>query len=134
MSKQPVKNMKQFLLLVSGLFAFFLTFTNTSCQKDTDCKANVKCVDSIGRAFPNAKVLLYAQIKDPNDPKSQNTYTADVKAEGTTDGGGEVQFVFKLPAILDIRATATVGTKTLVGNSIIKLEEGKTVEKTVTIK
>jgi hypothetical protein len=134
MSKQSAKNMKQFLLLVSGLFAFFIVFTNTSCQKDTDCKARVKCVDSIGRAVANANVLLYAQIKDPNDPKSQNTYTADVKAEGNTDGAGEVEFVFQLPAILDIRATGSVGTKTVVGNSIIKLEEGKTAEKTVTLK
>jgi hypothetical protein len=134
MPKQSFKNMRQYLLLLSGLFAFFLLFTNTSCQKDTDCKAKVKCVDSIGRAVASADVLLYAQIKDPNDPKSQNTYTADVKAQGKTDGAGEVEFVFKLPAILDIRATGAVGTKTVAGNSIIKLEEGKTVEKTVTLK
>jgi hypothetical protein len=50
-----------------------------------------------------------------------------------------VSFVFKLPAIYDIVAkTVTTNTAaasvTLTGTGIIKLEEGKTVEKVVTIK
>jgi hypothetical protein len=48
-----------------------------------------------------------------------------------------VKFTFKLPAIYDIRATyitTTVPTKTLVGTGIIKLEEGKGSDKTVTLK
>lgn len=126
--------MRSFLLITSCIFLLSLAFTSTSCQKETDCTARVKCVDSVGHAVSNANVLLYAQIKDPKDPKSQNTYTADIKATGTTDGAGETQFVFQLPAILDIKATGTIGTKTITGNGIIKLEEGKTVEKTVTLR
>src|SRR5689334_15153515 len=122
--------MKQLLLLFSGFLICFMFFTNTSCQKETDCKAIVKCIDSTGSVVPNANVLLYAVVKDPNDPKGTTTHTADVKANGTTDGGGEVRFTFKLPAIFDIKATASVGTKTIQGTSIIKLEEGKTVDKT----
>jgi hypothetical protein len=126
--------MKQFGLLLSFFIIGGFVFVTSSCQKDTECKARVICQDSAGTSVSNANVLLYAVVKDPTDPKGQATYTADVKANGSTDGSGQVSFVFKLPAIYDIRATTTVGTKTLVGTGIIKLEEGKTVEKTVTLK
>jgi hypothetical protein len=126
--------MKQLSLIFAGFLVTALIITGFSCQKDTDCKAKVICRDSSGVAVANANVLLYAVVKDPNDPTGQTTYTADVKANGTSDSGGEAAFVFKLPAIYDIRATLTVGTKTLVGTGIIKLEEGKSVEKTVTMK
>ncbi len=126
--------MKQLLLLFSGLLLTGLVFTNTSCQKETDCKATVKCIDSLGNAVGDATVQLYALVKDPNDPKGTATYTADVKADGTSDAGGEVRFTFKLPAIYDIKATGKMGTKTITGIGIIKLEEGKSTEKTVTLK
>jgi len=126
--------MKSFLLLFSVLLISFFVFTNTSCRKETDCKATVKCIDSTGNVVENAAVQLYAVVKDPSDPKGTATYTADVKANGNTDGGGEVKFTFKLPAIYDIKATAAVGSKTITGSSIIKLEEGKSVSKTVTLK
>lgn len=126
--------MKPLALVLSGFLLSGLFFTSVSCQKDTDCKANVICLDSTGRGVAGAEVLLYATVKDPNDPKGQATYTADVKANGTTDGSGEVQFVFKLPAIYDIKATGKIGSRTITGNSIIKLEEGKSVEKRVTLR
>jgi len=126
--------MKSFLLLFSGFLICIFVFTGTSCQKETDCKATVDCIDSLGNAVAGADVLLYALVKDPKDPKGTATYTADVKADGTTDGGGEVKFTFKLPAIYDIKATLAVGSRTLTGTSIIKLEEGKSVSKIVTLK
>jgi len=126
--------MKPLALIISGFLLSSLVFTSFSCQKDTDCRAKVSCKDSTGIAVANANVTLFAVVKDPNDPKGQATYTADVKASGTTDSGGNVSFVFKLPAIYDIRATVAAGTRTLVGTGIIKLEEGETVEKIVTIK
>lgn len=126
--------MKQLLLLLSGFLIAGLVFTSTSCQKETDCKATVRCIDSLGNVVGDATVQLYANIKDPNDPKGTNTIPADVKANGNTDSGGEVKFTFKLPAIFDIKATAVVGTRSITGTGIIKLEEGKSVEKTVTLK
>lgn len=123
--------MKSFLLLLSGLFLSFLIFTGTSCQKETDCKATIKCVDPSGAGLANAKVLLFAQVKDPSDPKGIATQTADVKADGVTDGGGEVNFTFKLPAIYNVNASVVVGAKTFTGSSIIKLEEGKTASRTI---
>lgn len=125
--------MKSFLFLFSGVLIFFFVFTGTSCQKETDCKATIQCVDATGMALGNASVHLYAPVKDPSDPKGVATQTADVKAEGVTDGGGEVKFTFKLPAIYNVNASVLVGTKTYSGTSILKLEEGKSVSRTVTL-
>ncbi len=126
--------MKSYLFLLSTLLLFGLTLIGTSCQKETDCTANITCVDSVGTAVANATVNLFAQVKDPNDPKGVATNTADVKASGTTDDGGKVSFVFKLPAVFDVKATFVSGNKTFSGTSIIKLETGTAVEKTVTLR
>ncbi len=107
------------LLLVLGL--------STSCEKKTDCKLNIVTVDSKGMPLSNVKVKVYANVKTA----SGSTVEADLKAEGVSDGSGTSTYTFKLPAILDIRAA---GTSSMVGTGIIKLEEGKTVEKTITVK
>ncbi len=121
-----------FILLMLCIIYFFI-----SSEKNADCKANIKCVNDSGQPLQNAAVQLYANVKTANG----GTVVADLKANGVTDAGGMVSFLFKLPAIYDITATTTaVGTgssattSTLVGAGIIKLEEGKTVEKTVTLK
>jgi len=122
-----------FIVLMLSFNYFFI-----SCDKNTDCTANIKCVDANGDAVSNAAVKLFANVKTSNN----QTVVADLKANGVSDGGGNVSFVFKLPAIYDIVATTTAAntgtfgptTLTLTGTSIIKLEEGKTVDKTVTLK
>ena len=123
--------MKPLLLLASGFISTALLFSLLSCKKETECKARVKCIDSLSAPLSDVNVLLYAAVKSPD---GKTTYTADLKANGTTNGDGQVEFVFELPAIYDISATKIVGTRTLTGAGIIKLEEGKTVEKTVTVK
>jgi hypothetical protein len=123
---------KSLLLFFPVVIATMLVLAGTSCKKNTDCKATVKCVeDSTSAAVAGALVELYAEVKSPD---GKTTYTADLKATGTTAGDGSVQFTFQLPAIYDIKATKVVGTNTIVGKGIIKLEEGKTVEKTVVMK
>jgi len=101
-----------------------------SCQKETDCVAIVKCQDDAGVPVSAAEVVLYAKVKN----SAGVTYTADITATSPSDNAGEVHFTFKLPAIYDILATKAVGTKTITGVGIIKLEEGQTVEKTVTLR
>lgn len=123
-----------FIVLMLSINYFFI-----SCEKNTDCKATIQCADASGAAVPNAAVKLFANVKIAN---GGGTVVADLKANGVTDGGGNVSFLFKLPAIYDIVATMTAintassgpATTTLIGNAIIKLEEGKTVEKIVTLK
>lgn len=124
--------MKPLALIFAGFLIASFALTSTSCQKNTDCKASVKVIDSLGIPVNNATVNLFATIKT----SSGGTVTADVKATAVTDGGGEVKFTFKLPAIYDIRATLITAapSRTFVGTGIIKLEEGKGVEKTVTLK
>jgi hypothetical protein len=113
------------LFLLSGIL-----FSVVSCHKETDCKALVRCRDSAGVVVANAYVELYAVVKT----SSAVTYTSDVRADGYTDTDGEVRFTFKLPAILDIRATLASETRTYTGAGIIKLEEGNSVEKEVTLR
>lgn len=123
---------KRIVLVIAGLFTFACLFVNLSCAKDTDCRATIRCLkDSSQAPVSNAAVMLYAVVKTQT---STVTYTADLKANGTTDASGEVKFTFKLPAIYDIRATYTEASRTYTGASIIKLEEGKNVEKTVIMK
>lgn len=103
---------------------------NTSCKKNTDCVANIQCLDSTSAPMSDANVFIYANVKTTTG----GTVTADLKASAITDASGRVSFTFKLPAIYDIKATKTVGTTTMTGISIIKLEEGKTVEKVFTVR
>lgn len=104
---------------------------NTSCKKNTDCVASIQCLDSMGVGLADVNVLLYANVKTTTG----GTITADLKANGLTDASGRVKFTFKLPAIYDIKATKNASsTNSVTGVSIIKLEEGKTVDKTLTVR
>lgn len=114
-------------LAFSTLAAAFLVASLASCEKKTDCKLVIKTVDVAGMPLGNTAVRLYANVKTA----SGSTVEADLKAEGISDAAGVSSYTFKLPAILDVKATAT---GSLVGVGIVKLEEGKTVEKTITVK
>lgn len=121
----------KFKLFIATLTAAFLTITlSTSCEKKTDCKVTIKTIDSAGFAVSNMKVKLYANVKNSTGA----TIEADLKAEGTSDASGQTTFTFKLPAILDIKAVGLAGADSLKGVGIVKLEEGKSVEKSVTVK
>jgi hypothetical protein len=114
------------LLISAGLLG-----TVISCKKETDCKVVIRCVDSLSKPVAAANVLLYAPVRSPD---GKTTYTADLKANGQTSSDGIVNFTFELPAIFDVEATKVVGTRTISGHGIVKLEEGKTAEEEVTLK
>lgn len=117
--------MKLKLLITSVVITIGALFLTSSCDKKTDCDATITVLDPTGLPVQNANVKLYANVKTG----AGSTVEADLKAEGVTDGSGVVKFTFKLPAILDI--TATSGS--LVGQGLIKLEEGKNSDKTVNL-
>ena len=117
--------MKFRVFIVLGLLAFII-LPNVSCDKKTDCTARIICKDSLDQAMPNATVKLFANVKTATG----GTVTADLKAEGITDAGGQIEFIFKLPAIYDIKAL----NGKLVGIGIIKLEQGKLTEKSVVVR
>jgi len=116
--------------IISGALLFSLAFIMISCEKETKCIASIKCTDSTGVALANADVLLFALVKN----SAGVTYTADITANGLSDANGDVSFTFELPAIYDIKATLESNSQTLIGNGIIKLEEGKTIQKTIKLK
>lgn len=120
--------LKGFFIAVASLAIGFLFIT--SCKKNTDCVANIICNDSTGVGMSGATVFLFANVKTPNS----GTITADIRATGITDESGKVSFTFKLPGIFDVKALKTVGSASMQGISIIKLEEGKAVDKTVVVR
>lgn len=121
--------MKIFFRLIGFSSIIACSLIDISCNKDTTCKVNVKCIQaSSGAPVSGADVKLYAPIKTT----SGSTVTADVKAEGTTNADGVVSFNFKLPAIFNISATR-VGDS-LSGTGLVTLEAGKTVDAVVQMK
>ena len=120
--------LRGFFIAIAVVGVGFLLIT--SCKKNTDCIANVICNDSTGVGITGARVYLYANVKTTGG----GTITADLRATGVTDAGGRVSFTFKLPAIYDIRASQVISAVTHSALSIIKLEEGKGVDKTVVIR
>lgn len=119
--------MKFKLFIASLALGIIVLAFNSSCQKNTDCKLTVIVHDEVGNAVSGATVKLYANVKTPTG----STVEADLKAEGISDASGSSNYTFKLPAILDIKVV-TSGGKAGVG--IVKLEEGKSVDKIVTAK
>lgn len=113
------------IFLLSGFFVGM-----SSCKKDTACIASIKCIDSSGNSVSNAYVMLYALVKSADGKRID---TADIRANGYTDSDGELKFTFKLPAIYDIYASKYYGTKKFYSYSVIKLEEGQTIEKSVSM-
>ena len=111
--------MKLKLFFATLAFGLITLGLNSSCQKNTDCKLIITTHDALGNAIGGATVKLYANVKT----SSGATVEADLKAEGQSDGGGSSSYTFKLPAIMDVKATSAG----LSGLGIVKLEEGKKV-------
>lgn len=127
--------MKKLITVSCFLFATILfigiAVTQSSCAKDTDCTVDIFVVDtttttcSMSNAqipVAGASVKLYANI--PN---------ATVQATGTTDNSGHVHFTFKLPAIFDIKVSATVCSLPMAGTGLIQLNVGGNASATVLI-
>lgn len=121
-----MKKFNSFLML----FAFVAAFLLTSCKPQSPgCVIQVK--DKAGaKAMAGVKVELYATVMTPAGAPT----TADLKADGITDSEGKIHFTFKNPCVMDVKATVTNCTGTYcTGTGIVKLEEGKTNQKTVYI-
>ncbi|HEY6161259.1 MAG TPA: hypothetical protein VI112_08550 [Bacteroidia bacterium] len=93
-----------------------------SCKKETTCYANITVVDATsGLAVSGATVKL-----DCSTCPTTSTLQTD---QTTTDASGRASFTFKYEAVLDIH----VNLQTRSATGVIKLEAGKTVEKTVSL-
>ena len=113
--------MKKVLFGSTALFAFILmamSLLQTSCAKESDCDAVVSVVDTVGSPIVGATVKL-----DYNGGGLQSD-------QQVTDASGRASFTFKYEAVLDITVTHPQHALT---TGIIKLEAGKTVDKTITM-
>ena len=119
--------MKTKLFISYLAVALLIIGFNSSCkQKSTDCQLTVITNDSLGMPLGNVDVKVYANVKTSTGAVVE----ADLKSTGTSDAAGMSTYTFKLPAILDVRGT--YGKKS--GEGLIKLEEGKSVEKIIVIR
>ncbi len=116
-----MKRIAALTLIVSGIF--LLTFV-TGCKKPEETKAiiTVKLTSDTTHVVPFAHVRLEKY---------------DVNVEGQCDEQGQFEHIFELEAILDVHAwldTTQTGTTTeMYGETTIRLEPGKTVNKTIFI-
>ena len=112
------------LLPLFFIVAFAFIFSS-SCKKNKDCDAVITVLNgTTGARIYGATVHMYP-------PPSQNP-TLDMQNQtGITDAAGTVSFTFKLPAILQADGTAPSSYNLKVGGALVKLEEGKSVSKTI---
>ena len=121
---------KSLFVVTAIVLSAAIAFTN--CKGPQPCKGVVTVYDSAG-VIPqaNVNVKFYAEVTNPQG----GTSIADLKYEGNTDSQGRIEITIDLPAILDIEAQKTTGctSSTCKGVGIIKLEEGKTVDKKINL-
>lgn len=127
--------MKKFYALAFMAFIGIIILQSQSCKGPQPSKCTITVYDSAGiHPQPNIKVHLDAQVT-----YNGSTSTADLKADGTTDGSGQCSFTFKNPCIMNVTATVSTCTtnptahKYCEGTGIVRLEEGKTNTKSIFI-
>ncbi len=114
--------------MLAGLF-----FAISGCKKDKHTIATILVVNAQGQAVPGAAVRLYAVSSQSQPPP--NVIRFDTTQ--ITNGTGKVSFDFSEFykkgqagfAVLDVAASK--GAQ--IGDGIIKIEEEKTTEETITI-
>lgn len=127
------KKFYAFLLIVPVVVTLMFQLNSCNAPKPSKCVITVR--DSAGnKLLAGVPVQLYANVT-----YNGQTSVADLKANGVTGSDGRVGFTFKNPAVMDIKATVSTctvnpGQKVYCnGSGIVKMEEGKTAEKSVRI-
>lgn len=123
----------QLLKVFGTVLVVCLLFAINSCKKDKQTIATITVVNDQGTPVPGASVRLYAVPSEtPPPPNALRFDTTQV-----TNGTGKVSFDFSDFykkgqagfAVLDVAASKGVDS----GEGIIKIEEEKTTEETITI-
>ena len=104
---------------IFAIALFAVPVLHFNCKKETTCYANVTVVDVNGTPVTGATVKLDCST-------CNNTNSTLQIDQATTDASGRASFTFKYEAVLDIH----VNGGSPVG--VVKLEAGKTVDRTVT--
>jgi len=123
----------QIVKIFGTLMVVGLIIAVNGCKKDKHTIATITVVNEDGEPVPGASVQLYAVPSEtPPPPNAIRFDTTQV-----TNGTGKVSFDFSEFykkgqagfAVLDIKATKGIQS----GEGIIKIEEEKTTEETITI-
>ena len=120
--------MRSIFRILSFSIIAVLILSSVSCAKeDETCTVIVKVVGASGTPANGAKVTL-TSLQGLGESKELADY---LPAEKLTDYTGSAEFTFKYPAILDIEVTHVSSAQ--ISSDLIKLEVGKTVNKTITL-
>ena len=116
--------MKRLIFPVLLLVLFAFTFTQTSCKKKKPTEAEISLIDSTGKALPGATVYVNSK---------NNTPPGTIEDTQTSDNRGKTFHTFKNEAILQVEVSKKLSTKTINGYGILRLEEGKKIELSITV-
>lgn len=115
----------KYLFMLASL-AVVVLFSQSSCKKTTPAIASITVTDTLSKAVAGAKVVL----KNDSVTSPVTGVQADKYQEGITDTRGKVDFTFELEAVLFVE----VSKGALFEKDYIRLEQSKTVEKTIILK
>ena len=112
--------------IYSSVFILTIIFFSFSCKKTKPAEANVSVVDTLNRPVGGATVVLRQDsVVNPNTGIRANVYQ-----EQLTAGDGNAHFTFDWEAVLNVEVTKDA----LSAKDYIRLEQNKTVSKTVIVK
>lgn len=107
-------------------FALLLAFVFSSCRRNKDCDVVINIQDGVSNSPVSGAIVSV-------HPKSTTGGTLQTQTQtSTTDAGGTVTFTFELPAILEVDV-APPSPYTAPSSTLIKLEEGRSVNKTIKV-
>ena len=113
-----------------GVFSLVMVVSFSSCKKEKETIAVIIVKNTSGNVVSGVTVVLSPdQVISPNGSSPEPALTKS----NTTDANGRVQFTYELEAILNVRATKTIGNDNFEGNNIIRLLKGKTTTKVIEI-
>ena len=112
--------------IYTALFLVMIFLFSLSCKKTKPAEANVSVVDTLNRPVGGATVVLRQDsVINPNTGVRANVYQ-----EQRTAGDGNAHFTFDWEAVLNVEVTKDA----LYAKDYIRLEQNKTVSKTVIVK
>lgn len=115
--------MQKIITVIFITIFFSLCF---SCKKTTPAEANITVLDTLNRPVAGASVVLRQDsVINPN-----TGVRADIFQEKITASDGNAHFEFDWEAVLNVEITKDV----LSGKDYIRLEQSKTVNKSIIIK
>lgn len=120
-----MKTIWRAMLLIS-MPAMILSGVLTSCKKTSPAEALITIKDTLGKAVSGAKVVL----RQDSVINQTTGVQANIYDEKVTDLNGQSHHEFKWEAVLNVE----VSKGSVSEHDYIRLEQSKTVEKTIILK